>query len=521
MSSAPLDREHGTSGGPEPGRVAPEAALSGGSGALRWLELSLIVGGVLLAAAAVASFGWLAWKRVPFPFELDWMEGAMVEHVARLVSGNGIYVRPSMEFIAFVYNPLYYWVCAAVARVAGVGFLSLRLVSVAAAIATFGLIFEIVRREARSLIPGLLAAGLYAGTYPISGGFLDLGRVDSLAIALCLATVLVARRAETRASYLVVASLVALSFAARQNSLPLLGALWWHFARQRGFKASLWFALPCLSAISAGVALLSLATEGWYWFYAFALPLGHPLDPHALPRAAMLPLVVALAFSGLFFTTFAPSAEARRFYFVSSVALVVMGAAGIAHSGGFFNEYIPIYAALSVGYGLGLGEALQRGAGRSRWIRGLALAASVLQLACLAYDPRPYAPGPQDLEDGQRLLEEVRSQPGDVLVPAHGYLARMAGKQSFAHEMALLDLTQGPPAARGLILPIAREYESAIQNHRFGSIILDRPWVFQELTNRYYSVSRWIRVRSTHYFFSEKDADELRYVLLPKPKGAR
>ena len=45
-----------------------------------------------------------------------------------------------------------------------------------------------------------------------------------------------------------------------------------------------------------------------------------------------------------------------------------------------------------------------------------------------------------DREAGERIVAMLREANGDVLVPWHGYLPRMAGKRGGAHLMALIDL---------------------------------------------------------------------------------
>jgi hypothetical protein len=454
---------------------------------------------------------------VPYPFELDWMEGAMVDHVARLLSGKPIYGPPSIEFVPFIYNPLFYAVSAAVASVTHLGFMALRLVSLAATLATFAFVFEIVRRETGALVPSVLAMGLYALTYPLTGAYFDLGRIDALAVALCLATVLVARWARTRRGYIGTAVLLGLSFAARQNALPLLPALWFHFARERGNKQALWFAMPALSLVLGGVALLNSRTGGWYLFYAFELPLSHSFDPRAKPQLGMLPLLVAAAFSLQYFRSRRANQDhARRFYLLISVALGVMSLSGILHSGGFFNEYMPIYAALCITFGLGFAETVSSSeAPRERAL--LWSGASAFLFIVLSYDPRPYAPTSRDLDHDRKLLSEISSHPGDVLIPPHGYVATMAGKHTFAHEMALTDVMRGPTRTKPIAARLAADFASALAHHRFGAVILDGKWTFQDLTNTYYRIEKRYMYRSTHYFYHEGDyAQRARFTMVPK-----
>ena len=42
-----------------------------------------------------------------YPYDLEWMEGGMLHHAQRIHGGLGIYVAPSIEFIPYLYTPLY------------------------------------------------------------------------------------------------------------------------------------------------------------------------------------------------------------------------------------------------------------------------------------------------------------------------------------------------------------------------------------------------------------------------------
>ena len=49
-------------------------------------------------------------KRIAYPYDLEWMEGGMLAHAARVADGQSLYVSPSLDFIPFIYPPLYPWV---------------------------------------------------------------------------------------------------------------------------------------------------------------------------------------------------------------------------------------------------------------------------------------------------------------------------------------------------------------------------------------------------------------------------
>ncbi|MCI0410236.1 MAG: hypothetical protein L0191_17040, partial [Acidobacteria bacterium] len=83
------------------------------------LLLLLRAGCALSVAWYLGAYAWIVWNRVRYPFDLEWMEGGMVDHVRFLMSHGNIYVPPSLEFVPYVYNPFYYAVAAVVTLFAG------------------------------------------------------------------------------------------------------------------------------------------------------------------------------------------------------------------------------------------------------------------------------------------------------------------------------------------------------------------------------------------------------------------
>ena len=70
----------------------------------------------MAAAAYMLLYAGLAVFRVPYPFELEWLEGSVVDVVHRLLLGQKIYVEPSVEFASHAYTPLYFYVSAAASK---------------------------------------------------------------------------------------------------------------------------------------------------------------------------------------------------------------------------------------------------------------------------------------------------------------------------------------------------------------------------------------------------------------------
>jgi hypothetical protein len=183
-----------------------------GVGALR-----VLVGAA--AAAAVLTYLAIALNHLRYPFELEWIEGGMVDAVRRVAAGQRLYAKPTMDYVAFIYGPLWFYVAAAFAKVFGVGFFSARLVSVLSSIGVMALVARFVRREGGGLLPALLGAGLYAGTYSLACAFGDLARVDALSVLLLVAGLYARRFGASSRSQAAAGALFALAFFTKQSTL--------------------------------------------------------------------------------------------------------------------------------------------------------------------------------------------------------------------------------------------------------------------------------------------------------------
>jgi hypothetical protein len=145
-------------------------------------------------------FVWHVAQRLFHPYELEWMEGAMVDHAARVGAGLDLYVPPAPEHVQFLYTPLFFYLGAALAVLCGDGFLPLRLVSLLATLACAFLVHDWLRRECGARVVGLVAAGLFLGGYGYLHTWYDLARNDTLSLAGLLATAMLLRFGGVRAA---------------------------------------------------------------------------------------------------------------------------------------------------------------------------------------------------------------------------------------------------------------------------------------------------------------------------------
>ena len=154
--------------------AAPARALSWGTdGVPRVLMRVLVIG----AGAYIALFMGTALLRLGYPYPLEPTKASSLSEVGRILSGQPLYVAPTLEYVPLVYGPIYFYVSALVARVLGETYVPLRLVSLLASIGSLALVFRLVQRETGSARAGLVAAGLLAAANPLAETAMDIGRV--------------------------------------------------------------------------------------------------------------------------------------------------------------------------------------------------------------------------------------------------------------------------------------------------------------------------------------------------------
>ncbi len=435
-----------------------------------------------LSLLFIAGYLGVAFIRLRYPFELEWMEGSMVDEARRLLLGQKLYVSPSIDYVPYLYTPLYFYLSALVAGVTGIGFLPLRLVSIVASLGCLVFIGLIVYRETRRWFPALLAAGLFVATYRASGLWFDIARIDSLYLCLLLAAMFVVKFHQGRAGAVLAGLLIAAAFLAKQTSFAMAAPVMLYcllVSWRRG--------LLLIGAAVAGVGLSTLAlnwaNDGWYAYYIFGIASSHPLVPEIVLTFWQQDILMVAPVAGLLGLSYFASLDRRRivvdglFYLALGLGFVGGAWAGRLNFGGYNNVLMPAYAAIALLCGL----AVHQGAALLRRSRGrrpkafqlLLYTACLCQFGMLYFDPRLALPTAKDLETGRQFMAALAALPGDVYVPFHGYLPAMAGKTSHAHAMAardLIDLGPDGPVKTRLI----QDFEQALRDRRFAAVVMDQ-----------------------------------------------
>lgn len=484
MTPAVLSEPPAARGGPSVPRVAA------GRGRLRRLgRLGRVLVAVVLGAP-IAGYLWVAAHRLGYPYELDWMEGGSVALAARVAAGHSLYAAPSLAYVGWTYPPLYYWVAAAVAKVIGIGFLPLRLVSLGASLTAMATLAGMVGRETRDRLAALAAAGLFALTFQISGDWFDTGRVDSLFVALTLLALAWGRWARTVRGGIGLGALAFLACFTKQTALVALlpALLCVAVARPRvGIPA-----LVTLLGLGASSTLgLNTASHGWYRYYVFSELAGQPWEQTVWVGFWVSdiwqrewPLVVlVLGAAATLWRRARGRVELRSpavYHVAAAAGLIVSAWLSRLHTGGYANVLMPAYAATALLAGLAFGALTHRArprsstrGGRRAIISALAGLALLAQVALLGYSPGGQIPTATDRAAGAALIARLRSLPGPVIVLRHPWYATLAGKgDSAAQEEAIHDVLRSsvPRGARALS---AASLGRALDADHVQAVVLD------------------------------------------------
>jgi len=472
----------------EPGRENTQASAYS-VGALRGLLL-------LLALAYLVEFVIMACFRLRYPFELEWLEGSIVDYIQRIMAGQSIYVSPSIDFTCYQYPPLYYLVSAGACYLFGVGFFALRTVSFLATLGAFAIIAYLVKRETKTWFWGVIAAGLYAGTFQAAGGWFDLARVDSLFLFFLLAAICAARFMQRRTLYAAAtACLFLLAFFTKQSALFPAAAIITYTALVDWRRA---LVLGGIFTIAAAIliARLDYANDGWYFYYTFRLLGQHAILKdkwigfwtHDLMPALPIAFIAAILFFGVVVRTLDRS---KAFYLFIGAGAILASWTARLHEGSFENALMPAFAILAIVFTLALHQAIAKTTERRpRYPRAIIIALYALcitQMLVLEYDPRKQIPTQSDRQAGYKFIELLRSFDGAIYVPYSGFYPTLAGKHSYAHVQTIRDILRAKDDT--LKKELLLELDRAFREKRFTALILpdlEDARAFRMLAERYY-----------------------------------
>jgi hypothetical protein len=418
----------------------------------------------LAGLVAIGAYLFIALSRLNYPFTVEWLEGNSLVEVHRILAGQPLYQAPTVGYVPDGYPPLYFAVSALAARVLGVSYLPLRLVSLVSSLACLAVLGRLVQRETGSIAAGTGAAGVFAATYFATDTWLDVGRVDSLFLALSIGALYGARHMRGTGGAIAAGVLLAAAALTKQTGLvegATVTAVLLAGPRRR---------LACVAALAEVTVLgistlvLALTTGGWYVYYVFEQMGEHSLNYGGFGWfwTALLSTMGIAACAALIGARQVPAV-----LLAGCAALAAEGYAALVHSGGGINDLLPAYLAVALLAGLALGSGAAR---RSGVVPGLlVLAQSAVLLS--GFHPSQAIPSSADRVVGERLVAGMRALGGTVAVPADPGLSLLAGMAPAAHQDAAYDVLRASDQAA--IASFRRSATEAVAARRFSAIITD------------------------------------------------
>jgi 4-amino-4-deoxy-L-arabinose transferase-like glycosyltransferase len=443
-----------------------------------WLSRAALAGAVIF----LGLYAFTALHRLTYLFELEWEEGAFVDHVIRLVSGQKLYVEPTLDFIPFVYTPGYYYAAAGAALLLGASAVTLRIVSILCSVGIFGVLAAFGRKERGTGKEGLLLAGLFAATYAIGGAWLDVARVDSLFLFLTLAGLYGVRFGRTTTALVATGMLLAGALLTKQVGL-ILGPILLLYPVVRLGRRGLIPGVTFLATATIAVVALEWESDGWFLYYTYyvltrtqAVFADRLASFWTTDLLGALPILTVLGLTWCVIASKCTPFEDWTFYAIAGIAFLGSSWETRLHPGAWLNTLMPAYAFLVL--------AGTRMAGViDRRVSGLGSGLVVAQMVLLAYNPARYIPSEADRTAAEQFMAYLHDAPGEVLMLDHGYFPTLVGKRAHAHEMAVRDvLLTDDRYAHELSLAIRQ----ALAEHQFGVIIQDTPDWFPIPLGRYY-----------------------------------
>jgi hypothetical protein len=433
---------------------------------------------VLAAAFLVAIAGVVLYviaARFSFPGELEWMTGAIVDHVERVRQGEPVYAAPSAHWIPFIYTPGYYWVCALVAHVLPV-VAACRFVSILSSAIAATCTYFLAKSAGASRYQAALSPLLFIACFGYVCAWYDVERADALLVAMLAVAAVVLQRWTSPATTAASGALVGLAFFVKQPASTFIVVVPLVLAMAGQTKRAAVFAVGALVAIVPLFVWLQASTKGWFSFYCFTLPRAHGMAAKYITmffvvdasKGLLLTLATLAAFARL--VSIARDRIAKREVVIASpelvlVAFVVAGFAASAtsrlHVGGWPNVLL-FWTTFAVPSVSALASRLESVG--SKLVTCATLGAIALQAGAFVPDPNEAVPDHAAREAARTVGARVAmlEKGGDVLLLGRGHVTH----ERHPHINALVDLMRAgnaPPA----------DLIDAITQRRFAAIILD------------------------------------------------
>ena len=446
-----------------------------------WLKRLADAPIIALAIGMVILLGRTVFARLSYSYDLEWMEGGMLAHAARVAEGLPLYVEPTAEFIPFIYPPMYPWVVGGLSMMGmPLDYALGRAVSVLGVAVAGAALALAVRREGGGWILGFGGAALFWATYPAAGAFFDLVRNDGLQVGLIAASLVACRSGKIRTAGLL---LTAAFLTKHTAALYGLCSLWW-LHHHRGLAAAKrfirWSVVPGL----VSTAWLTIASDGLFWTYVIEVPSAHPFVAGRFFWTAPKELLTALPWMSVLVGLVLMRGrqalgEGGRFWVVHGAMAFFLSALMRGHHGGYMNVLMPGLWAVALGGALAVNELRLRHP--SIVLRVTTSVVVAWQLWSAQWQPSRYTPTEADVAAGDAVVERLREIDGPILAPWQPWMPVQAGHSGSVALIALWDIDHKD----GPLYREAQVVAEAIKAKEFGAVLTAKAKLKRGLRTHY------------------------------------
>lgn len=381
--------------------------------------------------------------RLMYPYELWWFEGNSLEQSLRVLIGQ-IYVRPTPEYIAMIYNPLYFIISAIFIKIFGVHLYSIRLVSLAASLGSLFLLFQLVHQKTKKQSIGVLCAGLFAATYYISGAMWDTARVDSLAVFFLLYSIYISRIGIHLKHHTYAAFLFFLSCFTKQSIIFFIPFTCIYYLLEKR-KFVLYYLTTCIVLLGASIIVLNAYTHNWFFYYTMTLPQKHSYEIKNFVFFLIsdsIKIFPMLIITVLYLVSVIKNKIINDYFYVIIISgLTILSILGRLNIGGASNTLIPFHIALSIGTALGVSTLYTISKKNNLVLPATMLI--LLQFCMLFYNPLDLVPSKNTEIETKKIISFINKQSETVFIPSNTFLLNFSHHPSQANMHMATELWGG------------------------------------------------------------------------------
>lgn len=437
----------------------------------KWLskqgrDFSLSKTALLLIALINTGFVvFLFFNHVNFPLNLEITEGTILQSFQKAVEFKAIYPAPTPEYVPFAYNPLYYFFAVPFSSLFGVGFFTLRFLSIVGTVLNGMILYVVIRRKSGSSWWGLLGLGLFAAAYHVMDNYFDAAHPDSwLLFCLLLGTYLIDIN-QSRALNLLAVIVLAISFWFKQHgALFLFSGMAFLTWREGLKKSSIYWLVGLLLGPIIYLFLGPILFGSHFHYFTWEVP-----RQWSEMKMKSLRYFVTFIVKGypilllssviVLFDSLMRTKKRIDIWLVMLVCSALAGLIGAMDPGSSNNNYIPLGTLLIIVGTLRL-RAMEIRQETYRF-RGLWAFALFFSFGALMYNPFSVIVPRDTKRVYEDMIHTLRDLEGIVYAPAIGQLQDGYRLHPAVHWAALEDMIRGPgrdtrnhPNTRLLLDPI-------------------------------------------------------------------